>query len=180
MALILAIALGMFWAIKLYVEKSEVRQSKEEYQKVRDREEIDEKTWRSNVTNIELEMDIEDKLYHKDAELIGEYERTKEMFPESAYGSALRVLMANRGKIPYKDSEIGIAITASGNTQLEKEKSFAGQIQFVRWVSKRIKSDEVYYDSFGHIVPLDEARCECGYAKWRPMISEFQIKHSNR
>lgn len=180
MALILAIALGMFWVIKLSMEKSEVRQSREEYQIVREQEEVDENTWRTNVTSRELEMNIEDRLYHKDAELLSEYEKTKEMFPESAYGSALRVLMANRGKIPYKDSELGIEIVASGHTQLEKEKSFSGQIRFVQWVSKRIKSDEVYYDSFGHIVPLDEARCECGYAKWCPMISEFQIKHSNR
>lgn len=180
MALILAIALGLFWVIRLSMEKSEVQQSRDEYQSVRDKENIDENTWRSRVTNRELEMSIEDRLYHKDAELISEYEKTKEMFPESAYGSALRVLMANRGKIPYKDSELGIEIIASGHTQLEKENSFAGQVRFVQWVSKRIKSDEVYYDSFGHIVPLSEARCECGYAKWRPIVSEFQIKHSNR
>lgn len=180
MALILAIALGLFWVIRLSMEKSEVKQRRDEYQSVRDKENIDENTWRSRVTNRELEMNIEDRLYHKDAELISEYEKTKEMFPESAYGSALRVLMANRGKIPYKDSELGIEIITSGHTQLEKENSFAGQVRFVQWVSKRIKSDEVYYDSFGHIVPLSEARCECGYAKWRPIVSEFQIKHSNR
>lgn len=184
MALILAIALGLFWIIKLTYENQKVRESQKEYNTVRENEVANEKIWRDAVTNRQLEKEIEDRLYNKDPVLLEEYKQTVAAYPFTALGGALRVLMANRGRIPYKDSELGIEVIAYGNTQKEKDDSLEQQLQFTKWVANKVRkhgmSNELYFDSFGRIVPIDEAKCAVGNVKWRPMISEFQIKHSNR
>lgn len=168
-AFILALLGGSYLGVKSSCEKSAIAQSRAEYARVAAEDERMRQNWVSKATNSELENELEDRIYHRDAELMQELKdswrdyykdvesefrgfytpkKTKYSYIRSIdsgiYGyidryNAIRILMANRGFLTVLDAEIGIDMFPYGPTKLQELKNAEVQKNFVSTINRKLR-----------------------------------------
>lgn len=205
MALILALALGLFWAFRLSKEKAEIKEARNEYDMVRDQDEANRKMWESRVINKDLEDEFDDRLYNKDEELLREVrdtwtdyfnffcpsiyfvEKEKSWYLDTNGKSfsdltAIRILLANRGFLTYHDAVLGFKIgTATGDTAYQRARLYYIQEMFIIAVNNKLKKhgidEKMYTDDGLRIREFPEEKSfDFGTVKWRPEISTFEMR----
>lgn len=185
MELILALILGAVLFCKVFSDKYKTNQVRSEDNIMRQAAMAATKAWKEKVTDKELEIILEDRLYHEDPELLKEIEDAIKQYPEIAYGrslhtilqseDALRILMAIRGKLTCSDAICGITVIGNGRTRLQSSEYCHNQLGFIKWINEMLKQNgldgELFIDNPGILVRIDNTHnIISGEVKWKQML----------
>lgn len=206
-ALLLALFGAIFWGVRYSSDKNEHIQADKIYQMTSQNEKELHDKWFSAVTNEELEVELEDRIAKRDAELVQEIRDTWTDYYDGSYPefivvsketyyrfidypgtsisniTALRILMANRGFLTKMDAEIGMTISIIGTTELQKRENYAKQSRFVQAINEKLGENkrDMYVDlGDGVYHKLPTSKMFAGRIKWRPMVSIFDLQNSER
>ncbi len=201
LALILFLVFGGIFLGKRQSDKREHKHARNEYEQQRANDDDRLSDWLSVVTDRELEISLEDGLYNSDEKLIQEvrdswhyyfgieappfYSNDVDKYQSTnkwAYVSnhmidrviALRILMANRGRLTENDAQFGIKFSSTADTRRLEEDKHAINTRFFNAVNSRLKAhgiDKEMYASAdnGSTFRLVE-EIYSGVVYWRPMI----------
>lgn len=168
-ALILAILGGCYYGFKSSAEQSATAKYRAEYNRSFAEDERIRKNWVSRVTNTTLEIELEDRIFHYDTELLQELKDTwKDFYPnadfefcglipkETKYSrerffvsqlsgyltkhDALRYLMANRGYLTEHDAELGIDLMSIADTRWQELKEAAVRKDILSAINEKLKA----------------------------------------
>lgn len=100
--------------------------------------------------------------------------------------NALRILMANRGLLRKIDAEIGMSVGEYGATTEQKIANYSKEIKFIMAIDEKLGrchgEQEIYVQPFGtndfYLFPPNQRIY--GRIKWRPMVSIFELRDSER
>jgi len=208
MALILALILGLFWIIRLSSEKAQVKSVRKEYDKHHQVEENVRDSWEKSVINQALEEEFEDRLYRRDETLLEEVSASwNAYFPYPLPGTyivrkkrdayyinvsydyfddltALRILLANRGFLTWRDAKLGIDLVAAGDTAAQKAYSYTVQRNFIVAIDESLKKhgvnekmySSVFMSQYNVFPPSDpDYHRDMCKIQWKPEISDSYI-----
>ncbi len=208
MALVLAIILGLFWIIRLSSEKAQVKSVRKEYDRHHQVEENVRDSWEKSVINQALEEELEDRLHRRDEVLLKEVSTSWDAYfpypiPETyiirgkrdAYYiniscdyyddlTALRVLLANRGFLTWRDAKLGIDLVALGDTAAQKAYSYKVQRDFIVAMNENLKKhginkkmySSVFMSQYNIFPPSDpDYHCDMCKVQWKPEIPDSYI-----
>lgn len=201
LALILFLVFGGIFLSKIHGDKQSHKLAKSEYERQKADDDARFAHWLSSVTDMETEIDFEDRLYNEDEDLIKEvrdswnyyfgmeapprfnrdvdkFQRDNECVYVSDYAIdrmiALKILMANRGKLTKYDAEFGVKFYSSHETRKREQETHAILVRFFNAVNSRLKEhgiDEEMYasaDLGSTFKPIEVIYG--GKVCWRPMI----------
>lgn len=194
---------GVYLGTKYSNDKSAHERAQKEYQRTFVERQAYKQLWLSKVTNKELEDDLEDKIYHREPNVMSElasswgdyYDcdmpklilRSEESYyrfvecPEKSVSNLtmLRILMANRGLLTQLDAEIGLSVSLDfGYTASQKSKNYSKQIKFVKAIDAKLQErgiNEPLYIQLGGTVDYYaiDSRRIAGRVMWHPMIGKL-------
>lgn len=166
LALILFLVFGGIFLGKRQSDKREHKHARNEYEQQRSNDDDRLSNWLSIVTDRELEISLEDGLYNGDEKLIQEvrdswhyyfgieappfYSNDVDKYQSAkkwAYVSnhmidriiALRILMANRGRLTESDAQFGIKFSSAADTRKLEEDKHTINTRFFNAVNSRLK-----------------------------------------
>ena len=212
MWLILAIAILIVLFVSKGSEKARDKAYQYNYDKQTKKFEERKQQWLARVTDGSLEKDLEYRLYKNDEKLIKEIADTwNDYFPDRSFNgcvtpiidprkyivmplkgtsyiagnTAIRMLMANRGKLLRTDASwvpITIVYISQNKPQIVAEQEVEEEKDFIRKINLKLKDhgiDEALYIKTpgGTIYRFDEGHYH-GQVMWGPMINEIEFKTS--
>lgn len=190
MELILALMLGAILFGKVSSDRHKTNQVRSEDNKIRHDAMAAIKDWEDKVTDKELEVVLEDRLYHEDPDLLKEIEDAMKQYPDISYGrslrtilqskDALRILMALRGKLILSDALCGITVKGNGSTRLQSGEYCKNQLMFIKWINTMLKPSgldgDLFIENPGIIVRIENKRnIVAGNVKWRQMFFPIEL-----
>lgn len=206
---------GLFYGTKYASEKSEINAIRRENESKSNASRVNKEDWMAKVVDKELEMQLEDFIYHSEnynavwqevsaafAEMPWNRDRILMCFsPDDvvrAFGKgvftkkereniaknhrkeALRIMMANRGKLCQFDAEYGICnYDKLAPTVLEAKRQSEQSAQFVMWINDRLKRYNIDEDLFIETLdchtafPIESLLFIRGTYKWRPALPHY-------
>lgn len=190
---------GIYWVVRYLSDKSAHQKAKNEYDRIHMDDVVRKARWETLVIDKELEAELEDKIYHRDSEVMSELEASCGDYYDVAMPAlgidrltALRILMANRGHLTRDDAVNGIKIIAHGATTVQMVESHKIQAKFVTQINEKLKKrgidNPMYFEGLNYrLYPFpgeynifSGSVASIGKVKWRPMISTFALQDSNR
>lgn len=197
---------GAYWGTKYSNDKTSLKEVREEYDTTHQSDEAKLKEWKSSVTNVEIERDLEERIFQRDEALISEVSGTwadyydcdmpklilqsKESYyrfvecPEQSISNLtmLRILMANRGLLTQGDAEIGLSVSLDlGYTASQKSENYSKQIKFVKAIDAKLQEKGVKEPMYIQLSGTAnyyaiDSRRISGRVMWRPMIGTFALR----
>ena len=166
MYLVLAIILGLFWAVRLSANSIRTQKFDREYKEQLEQNRAREAVWLAQVINADVENELEYKIYHRDEALLNELKESWHIYYDREFPSiilhnnakypehfvydgsldsitdydCLRMLMCNRGYLTRNDAELGIKVIILNSVpELEARKRWEAISKFICAVDKSLR-----------------------------------------
>lgn len=200
-ALLAALILGAVYFGNMSRDKKACTASQQKYEAERADDKARLAHWLSIVTDENIEKDYEDALYRSDETAVQEVrdswhyyfgEDAPKRFSTRissdlsdnmwAYNgsevidriTALRILMANRGKLTKWDAAHGIKYESYAETRILEDKKHAINVHFFNAINNRLQEHGIYEDmydsSYSRVTVKPFGTQYSGVLVWRPMI----------
>ena len=206
MELILALILGAILFGRISANKTAAKNAALDFEESETTFQKQMETWLDRVTDADLERELETYIYeprnrkavidavnkayremgydqNADAMIFQAQKAKDEAYTERCRKTALRILMARRGKLPYWDAHDGIDVTIGEAPTYDMRKSkYQQKVRLVFWINDQLKKHGINESLGWHDYAKDECYYPIGEMRaasiflWRPaMRQEMQI-----